>query len=143
MIYNNRITPELITELKENEIFTFPSNTAAVHGKGAALQAMKFGASRKVAQGFSGQTYAIPTRRFINGGNGNYKIETLPLFDIECNIVKFMRDAVYHPEFTFLVTPIGCGLAGYLPSQIAPMFKFAIDKEHIHLPASFWKLLIL
>ena len=128
--------------MKPNEYIVFPSNTAAIHGKGAAKDAVKFGASRKVAQGFSGQTYAIPTRKFINGGNGNYKIETLSLFDIEWNVVKFLNATTSHPQFTFLVTPIGCGLAGYLPSEIAPMFKFAIDKEHIHLPASFWKILI-
>ena len=138
---NNRITPELITELKPNEIFVFGSNSSAVHGRGAAKQAVKFGASKKVAQGFSGNTYAIITRKFLNGGPGNYKLETLSLFEIEVNVLKFVGAALYRPDLTFLVTPIGCGLAGYEPKDIAPMFNYVIDKEHIHLPESFWKIL--
>lgn len=135
-----RITPEIITELKPNEIMVFASNTAAVHGRGAAKDAMKFGASRKVAQGFSGQTYAVPTRRFTSVGK-NYKIETLSLFEIEINVSKFIGAALYRLDLTFLVTPIGCGLAGYSPKEIAPMFSHVIDKENFHLPESFWKIL--
>lgn len=136
----HRTTPELITQLRPNEIFVFPSNTGGVHGKGAALDAMKFGAKRGLSFGFSGQTFAIPTRKFISMGK-NYKIETLSLFEIEVNVAKFLGAALYRPDLIFLVTSIGCGYAGYTPKEIAPMFNDVIDKEHIHLPLSFWKIL--
>lgn len=136
---NNRITPEYIIELLPGEYCVFPSNTAGVHGKGLALQATKWGAKRGVGFGFSGQTFAIPTRKFISNGK-NYKIETLPLFEIESYVVKFMRLTENHDE-RFLITQIGCGLAGYEPKDIAPMFRPIIDKENYCLPESFWKIL--
>ena len=55
---------------------------------------------------------------------------------------KFIRYAKAHPEQTFLVTPIGCGIAGFMPEDIAPLFEEAIDVENIHLPQSFWKVIV-
>ena len=57
-----RFTPEVITELKPNEIFVFGSNWAGRHGKGAALQAVKWGAKYGVGLGLEGQTFALPTK---------------------------------------------------------------------------------
>jgi len=110
-----RTTPEIITHLEPNEIFVFGSNLAGRHGKGAAQQALKFGARYLRAQGFSGQTYAIPTK--------DEHLRTLSKMSIEYEVIIFKKFASIADHLTFLVTPIGCGLAGYKPSEIGPMFK--------------------
>lgn len=125
--YFNRITPDYITSLKPNEIFVFGSNLAGMHGGGAARMAYQhFGAVIGNGDGPQGQSYAIPT---MQGG-----VETIrPYVD------KFVNYAKTHPEQTFLVTPIGCGIAGFSPNDIAPLFKEATNVENIHLPQSFWE----
>ena len=128
--YSKRITPDYITSLKPNEIFVFGSNLAGMHGGGAARMArLYFGAVLGNGDGPQGQSYAIPT---MQGG-----VETIrPYVD------KFIGYAKAHPEQTFLVTPIGCGIAGFTPDDIAPLFEKAVDVENIHLPQSFWEELI-
>ena len=125
--YSNRITPEYITSLQPNEIFVFGSNLAGMHGGGAARTArLYFGAVMGNGDGPQGQSYAIPT---MQGG-----VETIrPYVD------KFIDYAKAHPEQTFLVTPIGCGIAGFTPDEIAPLFKEAVSVENIYLPQSFWE----
>ena len=99
-------------------IFVFGSNLAGRHGKGAALDARnKYGAVYGVGEGRTGNAYAIPTK------DGRLKI--LPLVRIEGSVQKFLDYATSNPELKFLVTRIGCGLAGYKDSDIAPMFKSA------------------
>ncbi|MBQ8061405.1 MAG: hypothetical protein IJ205_05650 [Bacteroidales bacterium] len=44
-------------------------------------------------------------------------------------------------EKRFLVTPIGCGIAGFTPGEIAPLFHGAVNWENVSLPESFWKVL--
>lgn len=78
---------------------------------------MHWGAKYGVGSGVTGQAYAIPTK--------GYKMEVLPLGEIKRRVNKFIRVAEAHSGTTFLVTAIGCGLAGYSPNQIAPMFKAA------------------
>ncbi len=65
----------------------------------------------------------------------------MPLIDIEYYVLGFIEIAKKSPMLTFLVTKIGCGLAGYTPKDIAPLFKDAIDIPNIHLPADFWEVL--
>ena len=96
-------------------IFVFGSNRAGRHGKGAALDARTYyGAVYGCGEGIQGLSYAIPTK--------DEKLETLPLTQIAFHVEAFKRFAQEHPELTFQVTAIGCGLAGYKPEQIAPMF---------------------
>lgn len=116
------ITPEWITELRPNEVFVFGSNLQGMHGGGAARIAHeKFGAEWGVGVGMTGRCYAIPT---MQGG-----VETIrPYVD------DFIRYATEHPELTFLVTPIGCGIAGFLPEEIAPLFAAARDLTNVALP---------
>ena len=40
----------------------------------------------------------------------------------------------------FLVTEIGCGLAGYRPKDIAPLFMDAHDVVNVNLPRKFWRI---
>lgn len=125
-------TPENITELKENEIFVFGSNEAGKHGKGAALTAKeKFGARDGQGYGPHGQSFAIPTK--------NWTVDSpLPLKVIECYAVRFTEYAAMNPDKVFMVTKIGCGLAGYTPEEVGPFFALALDHENISLPQEFW-----
>lgn len=123
----------MITELKDNEIFVFGSNEAGIHGAGAARQAWNdFGAMEGIGAGLEGQSYAIPTK--------DKNIQTLPLSRIEFHVKVFFATAQDHPDTTFLVTAIGCGLAGYQPSDIAPMFKGA--PSNVVLPDEFKEFLV-
>ena len=120
-----RITPERITKLAENEIFVFGSNLAGHHFGGAARIAKeKFGAIFGQGVGLQGQSYAIPT---MHGGVDVIK----PYVD------EFIEFAKQHPELIFLVTRIGCGIAGFKDSEIAPLFKDALGMANVALPQSF------
>jgi hypothetical protein len=101
--------------MKEKEIFVFGSNLAGVHGAGAALYARKHaGAINGIGIGLQGSSYAIPTK--------DERIKTLPLHEIRAYVEDFLVFAAHHPEWRFLMTRIGCGLAGYKDKDIAPMF---------------------
>lgn len=133
---NRRTTPEKISELGPDDVFTFGSNSEGVHGKGAAkLAKERFGAVVGKGFGHYGQSYAIPTREFGNDG----KLFTLSLDDIAFNVRRFLSYAKICPELTFYVTKIGCGLAGYRVDQIAPMFAPARTMPNVVLPAEFFK----
>ena len=124
-----RITPSWIDSLKENEIFVFGSNLAGMHGGGAArIARLHFGAVMGKGVGLQGQSYAIPT---MQGG-----VETIrPYVD------RFIAYAKRHPEKHFLVTPIGCGIAGFEAEDIAPLFESAKRMKNISLPESFWEVI--
>lgn len=124
-----RVTPELITQLGENEIFVFGSNLAGMHGGGAAYIALKkFGAKLGQGVGLQGQSYGIPT---MQGG-----VETIAPY-----VDEFIAFAREHKELQFLVTRIGCGIAGFDAEEIAPLFVEAKDVENISLPLDFWDIL--
>jgi hypothetical protein len=125
-----RITPDLITELKEKEIFVFGSNESGRHGKGAAKTAMKWGAIYGRAKGIQGKTYGIPT---VNASISN----KLKLSKIEYYVNEFYLFCVDHPYRIFLVTEIGCGLAGFTVKEIAPLFKKFKVLENVYLPKRF------
>lgn len=132
--YQSRITPPVVDWLMPDEIFVFGSNAAGIHGAGAARTALElFGAKHGEGIAFTGQCYAIPTK--------DKKIKTLSLDIIEKSIDLFLSFVPSFPTKTFLVTQIGCGLAGYTPEQIAPLFARAVDLDNVHLPAEFWEVL--
>jgi len=99
-------------------IFVFGSNLAGRHGAGAALCARhEHGAVYGVGVGRTGKAYAIPAK--------DERIQTLPLPRIASYVQDFLTYARAHPELTFTVTRIGCGLAGYRDADIAPLFAHA------------------
>jgi len=125
--YHNRITPDRITSLEKGQIFVFGSNAAGMHGGGAAYTAMqRFGAILGQGDGLQGQSYAISTMEGIDA--------------MRDNINRFIDFARQHPELTFLVTRIGCGIAGYKVSDVAPLFADAVDIKNICLPLDFWEV---
>lgn len=112
-------------------IFVFGSNLAGRHGKGAALYARQHhGAIYGVGHGIQGNSFAIPTK--------GHQLQTLPLPLIEWYVRHFVWFAFDHPEHEFEVTKIGCGLAGYQETDIAPMFKGA--PPNCHLPEGWREL---
>ena len=124
----NRITPELITRLANNEVFVFGSNAQGLHYGGAAKVAVeKFGAIMGQGHGLQGKSYAINTMSGIE--------------EMAKDIKNFCEFAKANPQKLFLVTPIGCGIAGYRPEEVAPLFKECKDLENVSLPSSFWKVL--
>lgn len=115
-------TPDYITHLAANEIFVFGSNLSGWHGGGAARIAYeKFGAEWGVGVGPTGKCYAIPT---MQGG-----VETIKPY-----VDEFIGYAKQHPKLTFLVTRIGCGIAGFTDEQIAPLFAAARSLPNVALP---------
>ena len=114
-------TPDRITELGENEIFVFGSNLAGAHGGGAALLAYrKFGAIWGQGVGLQGQSYGIPT---MQGG-----VETIAPY-----VDEFIEFAKAHPELTFFVTKIGCGIAGFSKTPTAsPISSFLAGGDSLN-----------
>jgi len=123
-----RYTSDNIIELKENEIFCFGSNLAGRHGLGAALIARKkFGAVYGVGEGLTGRCYAIPTK--------GHNLSRMSLAEIKKHVDTFLEFAKDNPDKKFLVTQIGCGLAGHRPKDIAPMFRERT--ENVIIPKEF------
>lgn len=122
-------TPDRISYLQPDEVFVFGSNLRGYHGGGAARVAMKkFGAVWGQGVGLQGQSYAIPT---MQGGVTTIK----PYVD------EFIEFARQHQELYFYVTRIGCGIAGFKDSDIAPLFARALNMNNVILPASFKRVL--
>lgn len=126
--YGARITPDHISQLGKNEVFVFGSNEKGAHAGGAAAFAMlHFGAVWGQGEGLQGNSYAIPTMEGID--------------NLKAAVERFTEFAEEHQEMRFLVTKIGCGIAGYSISEIAPLFAGCIDLENVALPIEFWKIL--
>lgn len=112
------------------QIFVFGSNKAGRHGKGAAATALRvFGAKYGQGEGLQGRSYAIPTK--------DEDLKVLSLDDIADNVGRFLLFASQHLELKFLVTKIGCGLAGYEEWEIGPMFRSA--SKNCELPEG-WRI---
>ena len=116
---NPNIASDCIDTLEKDEIFVFGSNLAGHHMGGAARVAnIKFGAEWGAGVGLTGQAYAIPT---MQGG-----VETIrPYVD------EFIEFANQHQNMKFLVTRIGCGIAGFNDEDIAPLFRKALPVSNI------------
>ena len=126
---HSRVTPERIQSLGPNEVFVFGSNLQGQHMGGAArLASERFGAIWGQGQGLQGQSYALPTMN-------------LSLEEIAKYVDEFIWFADSHPDLTFLVTRVGCGIAGFRDEQIALLFANAYSLPNVFLPASFWKVL--
>ena len=128
---NQRITPEWIETLKENEIFVFGCRNSGRHFDGASAFAHEhFGAIMGQREGLQGRSYAIPT---IGGHIGRAEIKD--------SINTFTRFAADNPQWHFLVTPVGCGGACWEVYEIAPLFREASTLPNVSLPKEFWEIL--
>ena len=124
----DRITPARITSLKPNEVFVFGSNLAGFHGGGAAhIAHAKFGAIWGQGEGLQGRSYAIPTMEGLES--------------MKAAVERFTQFATQHPELRFLVTRVGCGIAGHTVREVAPLFSGCVSLDNVSLPTDFWDVL--
>lgn len=122
-------TDENINELKDNEIIVFGSNLSWIHWAGLAKVSLKWGSKWWKWIGLYWQTYALPTK--------DENIQTMSLENIEMYTKPFYYFILNHPQFHFLITKVGCWLAGYSIEYIAPIFKRFIHIENCSLPKEF------
>lgn len=124
-----RLSPSRIDSLEPGEVFVFGSNVLGHHAGGAARAAVvRFGAVWGIGEGLQGQSYAIPTMEGMT--NMAYAVG------------RFTSFARQHQELRFLVTAIGCGIAGHTPAEVAPLFAQAAQLPNVYLPMGFWKVLL-
>lgn len=98
-------------------IFVFGSNLEGVHGKGAALVALQYGAVFGQGEGLQGDTYALPTK--------HTPYQSFSLEEVSNHVETFLEHAKAHPENNYFVSRVGCGLAGFTDAQICPLFADA------------------
>ena len=121
-------TPDYIDSLLPGQIFVFGSNKEGQHYGGAAAYAYKyFHAEWGVGEGITGLCYALPT---MDG-----------LEEMGKAVGRFTEHALADPDHNYLVTAVGCGIAGYTPEDVAPMFMEAASLPNVYLPQSFWTIL--
>ena len=107
----------------ERFIFVFGANQAGRHGKGAALSARRFyGATPGVGEGRQGSSYAIPTK--------DENLQTLTLPQISEYVGRFIEHTTQYPNDHFMLTRIGCGLAGLDDQRVSALFD--------SVPANVW-----
>jgi hypothetical protein len=124
--HHGRGSAPVPVQQRRDMVFVFGSNTAGIHGAGAARAALlQYGAVMGVGVGHVGNSYALPTKGAIKRINSVSIGPTLPLVLIKDHVEDFIRYARQHPELKFQITQLGCGLAGLKPEWIAPMFKTA------------------
>lgn len=130
MTMERRIAPDRISELENYQIFVFGSNLAGNHAGGAAaIAADQFGAIWGQGVGLQGQSYGIPT---MHGG----------IDEIKPYVDEFIAFAKQNPDLDFLVTRIGCGIAGLTEEEMAPLFAEGAAVENIYLPDTFWEIIV-
>lgn len=87
----------------------------------------RFGAVWGVGEGLTGRSYALPT---MEGPDNLRKA-----------VERFTNFAREHAGLQFYVTLVGCGIAGYTPEEVAPLFEAAASLGNVNLSLSFWKAL--
>ena len=121
--------------LEDDEVFVFGSNTEGMHAGGAARMAMNWGAIYGKAFGLQGKTFAIPTVDYTRSGK-------MSIDEIKKYVDEFLDFTVKNKDKKFLVkkflvTEIGCGIAGFKVSEIAPLFRKALEYSNVYLPERF------
>ncbi|MBW5396711.1 hypothetical protein [Brachyspira pilosicoli] len=125
-----RISAKHIDKLEDNEVFVFGSNTEGMHAGGAARMAMNWGAIYGKAFGLQGKTFAIPTVDYTRSGK-------MSIDEIKKYVDEFLDFTIKNKDKKFLVTEIGCGIAGFKVSEIAPLFRKALEYSNVYLPERF------
>ncbi|MBD5287432.1 MAG: hypothetical protein HDS27_07900 [Bacteroides sp.] len=119
------ITPDFITTLQPNQVFVFGTDSRGSQRYGAAGTAYRlFGAKRGISEGMTGHSYAIATK------DESYE-------NVYSAVQRFLMYARHNPHLNFLVTPIGCGHAGFCIELVAPMFVDALGMTNVYLPKVF------
>ncbi|MEI0561483.1 hypothetical protein R4L22_07855 [Brachyspira pilosicoli] len=125
-----RVSAKHIDKLEDDEVFVFGSNTEGMHAGGAARMAMNWGAVYGNAFGLQGKTFAIPTVDYTRSGK-------MSIDEIKKYVDEFLDFTIKNKDKKFLVTEIGCGIAGFKVSEIAPLFRKALEYSNVYLPERF------
>ena len=125
-----RVSAKHIDKLEDDEVFVFGSNTEGMHAGGAARMAMNWGAVYGKAFGLQGKTFAIPTVDYTRSGK-------MSIDEIKKYVDEFLDFTIKNKDKKFLVTEIGCGIAGFKVSEIAPLFRKALEYSNVYLPERF------
>lgn len=125
-----RVSAKHIDKLEDDEVFVFGSNTEGMHAGGAARMAMEWGAIYGKAFGLQGKTFAIPTVDYTRSGK-------MSVDEIKKYVDEFLDFTIKNKDKKFLVTEIGCGIAGFKVSEIAPLFRKALEYSNVYLPERF------
>ncbi len=106
----------MIKGLKDNQVFIFGSNLAGRHAGGAARQAHEdFRAEWGVGEGLTGKCYAFPT---LDENHQKRSDE-----DLKESVKKLWLTVVANHDKEFLLTKVGCGIAGYSENYMRDLFK--------------------
>ena len=125
-----RVSAKHIDKLEDDEVFVFGSNTEGMHAGGAARMAMNWGAIYGKAFGLQGKTFAIPTVDYTRSGK-------MSIDEIKKYVDEFLDFTIKNKDKKFLVTEIGCGIAEFKVSEIAPLFREALEYSNVYLPERF------
>ena len=125
-----RVSAKHIDKLEDDEVFVFGSNTEGMHAGGAARMAMNWGAIYGKAFGLQGKTFAIPTVDYTRSGK-------MSVDEIKKYVDEFLDFTIKNKDKKFLVTEIGCGIAGFKVSEIAPLFIKVLEYSNVYLPERF------
>lgn len=124
----DRCTPTKIISLRNNQIFVFGTDSKGSQKHGAAgIAAKSFGAKVGVVDGPTGMCYALPTKGF--------SIEELSFA-----VQRFEEYVRNNFRYTYLVTAVGCGHAGFDVKIVANMFRGMIGLRNVMLPDAFLKV---
>jgi hypothetical protein len=128
------------SDIPDNGIFVFGSNTEGRHGKGAALVAFyHFGAIYGKSIGPQGRSFAIVTK------NLRAKVHpSIPRVYIEIQIKDLYNTAYQNSDKLFYVAyGTGKNLNAYSPREMADMFSCVPIPENMVFEEEFAKLLTL
>ena len=121
----NRFTPNHIFSLRPQQLFVFGTDRQGSQKYGASgIAAKKFGAEVGVTEGKTGFCYALPTRGFS-------------IDELRDAVIRFIKFVDENNQYIYLVTPVGCGHAGFTVSEVAEMFKSLVTYENVMLPQVF------
>lgn len=133
-----RVSPWVIDELDEDEVFVFGSDERGTHdGRASKLAVAEFGAQSGVGEGLVGKSYAIPTTVMKRNDSGTVCKTKRDLEKVSNSVKTFIETAKKNPERKFMVTRIGGGFAGFTDAEMAPLFKDALMLKNVYLPKSF------
>ena len=121
----DRFTPNHIFSLRPNQVFVFGTDKRGSQKYGAAgMAAKKFGAQIGIIEGATGFCYALPTKGFT-------------IEDLQNAVSRFKDYVDNNPQLTYLVTPVGCGHAGFFVNEVSALFKDFITYKNVMLPKVF------
>jgi hypothetical protein len=134
-----KITPDFIDlkkGLEPGQVIVFGSNYAGIHGAGLARDVHQaLGFPMGLGFGFNEEmnAFAFATK--------DKNIKTLSLEEIETLVDVLEYNIKNDSNLHFLITEVGCGLAGYEPKDIAPLFRDISKLPNVSLPKRFWEII--